>query len=187
MSTVSDYWKSLVQQAKDKGLKKSLDDVEKAWRKTQSELEREGVKPDNAKYKSTLMLRTKEAVLKESKNRLSLAYRAIERDSLSSDKKIQDKADKDMVKLLNGKLSDKEVDYYVSREIEHKSMKESKFEKYLEEAKYSAAKLMHKASKNKDKEKTFTCTKCNKEYQANPVQLKVWGGKCYECFGDKNE
>lgn len=67
MSKVHDYWKSLVDQAKGKGLKRSIDDVERAWRSTESELDQEGIKPDNDRYRQMLINRTREKVMKESK------------------------------------------------------------------------------------------------------------------------
>jgi len=67
MSKVQDYWNDLAQQARAKGLKRTVDDVERAWRQSEVELGKEGIKPDNTKYRQMLMSRTKERVMKESK------------------------------------------------------------------------------------------------------------------------
>ena len=63
---VESYWKKLSQEAKEKGLNKSIDDVERVWRQTRNELSKEGVQPDDPKFNSILMTRTKKKVLEES-------------------------------------------------------------------------------------------------------------------------
>ena len=67
-SKTEKYWKSLSREAKEKGLQKSIDDVERVWRQIRNELSKEGIKPDDPKFNALLMTRTKKKVLEESKS-----------------------------------------------------------------------------------------------------------------------
>ena len=51
-----------------------------------------------------------------------LAYRAIERDTLSTDKETASAADQAMTELLNGTLSTKDVKHWAAREKEHRGL-----------------------------------------------------------------
>jgi len=72
MSKLDDYWKNISLQAKAKGINKSVDDVERIWRNIASDLDKEGINPDNMRYKQMLINRTREKVMKESKFELFL-------------------------------------------------------------------------------------------------------------------
>ena len=45
-----------------------------------------------------------------------------------------------------------------------------------------AIKLMRSAGKLNAKSTYQPCVTCGKSFDANPTQLRVWGGNCYECF-----
>lgn len=51
-----------------------------------------------------------------------LAYRAIERDTLSTDKETASTADQAMTALLNGALPTKDVKQWAAREKEHRGL-----------------------------------------------------------------
>jgi DNA-directed RNA polymerase subunit M/transcription elongation factor TFIIS len=84
MSKVEDYWKDLSLQAKAKGIKKSVDDVERVWRSVTSELDKEGITPDNMRYRQMLINRTREKVMKESKFELFLELEKLDKDKYQS-------------------------------------------------------------------------------------------------------
>lgn len=72
MPKVEEYWKNIANQAKEKGLNKTVVDVERAWRETRNELAKEKIEPNDEKYNAELILRTKKKILGESKNNFEI-------------------------------------------------------------------------------------------------------------------
>lgn len=80
MIKIQAWWDDLAKQARAKGIKRTSDDVEKIWRKASVDIEKEGIKPTDAKFNPELMIRTKKLALQESKFELFLEFEKLDKE-----------------------------------------------------------------------------------------------------------
>ena len=61
------WWSDLMLQARDKGIRITVDEIERIWRRTKENV-RDTLKPSDPNFNSTIMLQVKKRVLQEDKS-----------------------------------------------------------------------------------------------------------------------